>query len=117
MADGEEEPRRRREPANPADAKWLVSRGAEQGYYDEQNQWVTTGWHDNEGYWFEACGEFSRRGKWIGTGKFDVYDPEGDWYETGYFDENDEWVVEVRARRRLLCGALRCPAPWPLCPR
>lgn len=55
---------------------------------------MTTGWHDEEGYWFEACGEFDGRGRWIGTGKFDVWDPEGEWYETGYFDENEEWVVE-----------------------
>ena len=90
----DDQPRRRKKEANPRDAKWLVGEGGEQGYYDDQNQWVTTGWHDAEGYWFEACGEFDARGRWIGTGKFDVWDPEGDWYETGYFDENEEWVVE-----------------------
>lgn len=90
----EEEPRRRKKEVNPHDAKWLVGEGGEQGYYDEKGEWVTTGWHDGEGYWFEACGEFDGRGRWVGTGKFDVWDPEGDWYETGYFDENEEWVVE-----------------------
>lgn len=90
----EDLPRRRKREINPHDAKWLVGEGGEQGYYDEAGEWVTTGWHDGEGYWFEACGEFDTRGRWIGTGKFDVWDPEGDWYETGYFDENEEWVVE-----------------------
>jgi hypothetical protein len=93
--DDDGEPQRRKKEVNPHDAKWLVHEGGEQGYYDSKNEWVTTGWHDAEGYWFEACGEFDARGKWRGTGKFDVWDPDGDWYETGYFDENEEWVVEV----------------------
>lgn len=79
---------------DPADAKYLISQGAEQGYYDESDQFVATGWHDEEGYWFEACGEFDHHGNWEGTGSYDVFDPGGDWYETGHFDENDEWVRE-----------------------
>ena len=84
---------KKRRALDPADSKWLVddTRG-EQGYYDESDQWVSTGWTDSEGYWFEACGEFDRTGKWEGTGSFDVFDPDGEWYETGHFDENDEWV-------------------------
>lgn len=118
--DSDEEPKRRKKEVNPHDAKWLVGQGGEQGYYDTKNEWVTTGWHDGEGYWFEACGEFDRRGKWKGTGMFDVWcafaslfphfpliylplsadfrltfrDPDGDWYETGYYDENEEWIVQ-----------------------
>eukprot|EP01047_Picozoa_sp_COSAG01_P012697 COSAG01_NODE_579_length_15238_cov_10.570183_10_plen_89_part_00 len=83
-------PSSRRRRALDADSKFLVGEGGEQGYYDDAGNFVTTGWADAEGYWFEACGEFDARGKWVGTGMYDVYDADGEWYETGYFDENDE---------------------------
>ena len=46
----EELPRRRKKEVNPHDARWLVGEGGEQGYYDHTGDWVTTGWHDAEGY-------------------------------------------------------------------
>ena len=63
-------------------AKWSIDETGEQGYTNAHGEWVSTGWHDDEGFWFEAQGKDEGHG-WEGTGYYDVYDAQGEWAETG----------------------------------
>lgn len=40
-----------------ASGDWSLGEDGEQGYTNENGQWITTGWTDEDGYWFEAVFE------------------------------------------------------------
>ena len=54
----------------------VVNESGEQGFHNDNGDWIATGWFDAEGYWYEAAGENDARGQWVATGAYDVYDPE-----------------------------------------
>ena len=66
--------------------------GYNNGYYDENGEWVeATGYYDENGEWVEQSGYYDENGDWVETGGY--YDENGEYIEyAGYYDENGEWV-------------------------
>ena len=63
--------------------------------YDEDDDYYSGGYYDENGEWVEASGYYDENGDWVETGGY--YDENGEWIEyAGYYDENGDWIdVEV----------------------